>query len=197
VEIWRLKMDRVGKRNPTDEDYEPVPINEEDDAILFAGLEKDNIYAIRLFNNTDRLAAATVTIDGLNMFAFSEVPGYRALGKVLVPPRAERPDGVLFKGWHHTNADSYAFQVCDVGESAVAELQGDGPHIDDQVGVITVRFAAAADLSKGEILPEDEPKSASLATKKGPLVGQTYVDRDVHIGLDREVISVRYSHPLP
>jgi hypothetical protein len=196
MEVWRLKADRLGKRNPTDDDYELVPITD-DAGLLFADLEKDNIYAIRLINNTDRLAAATVTVDGLNMFVFSEIAGYRALGKVVIPPRSELPNGVLLKGWHHTNAHSYAFQVCDVGESAVVELQGDGPDVQDQIGVITVLFAPAADLSKDETLPADEPKSASLATKKGPLVGQAYVEKDVHIGLDREVISVRYSHPLP
>jgi hypothetical protein len=197
MEIWRLKADRLKKRNPTDDDYELVPIADEGGGLLFANLDKDNIYAIRLINNTDRSAAATVTIDGLNLFAFSEVAGYRALGKVVIPPRTELPGGVLLKGWHHTNTHSYAFQVCDVGESAVVGLLGDGPHVQDETGVITVLFAPAADLSKDETLPEDEPKSASLATKKGPLVGQAYVEKDVHIGLDREVISVRYSHPLP
>jgi hypothetical protein len=194
MEIWRLKADRLNVTDdPTDDDYEPVPIDNQE-GLLFAALEADNIYAIRLINNTKQLAAATVTIDGLNMFTFSEVGDYRRLGKVLVPPGAA---GVLIKGWHRNNESSFSFKVSDVGEAAVTELRGSGPEVEEEIGVITCRFAPAADLAKNETLPEDEPKSASLGTSKGPEFRTGYRDMSVKIGLDREVISIRYSHPLP
>ncbi len=194
MEIWRLRSDAVDNPNPTDEDYEPVPIETLDGGLLFANLELDNRYAVRLINNTDRLAAATLTIDGLNMFAFSTVAEYQRLGKVLVPPG---PKGVLIKGWHHTNQQSFSFQVSDVGEAAVTELRGADLEVEEEIGVITARFAVAVDLNKGESLPPDEPQTASLGTRRGPVVGQTYSEMRVKIGLDREVISIRYSHPLP
>src|SRR5690606_36190657 len=137
--------------------YEPVPIETLDGGLLFANLELDNRYAVRLINNTDRLAAATLTIDGLNMFAFSTVAEYQRLGKVLVPPG---PKGVLTKGWHHTNQQSFSFQVSDVGEAAVTELRGADLEVEEEIGVITARFAVAVDLNKGESLPPDEPQTA-------------------------------------
>jgi hypothetical protein len=193
VEIWRLKADRIGTTNPVEDDYELVPI-EQQDGLLIAGLELENIYAIRLINTTNQLAAATITIDGLNMFVFSQVPGYKQLGKVLVPPG---PKGVLIKGWHVSNEQSFSFKVSDIGEAAVTELRGTGPEVEEEIGVITCRFAPAADLSKNERLPPDEPKSASIGTSRGPEISAEYRDVQVKIGLDREVISIRYSHTLP
>ncbi len=194
MEIWRLRADSVNNPNPIEADYEPVPIEEIEGGLLFASLDIDNRYAVRLINKTDRLAAATLTIDGLNMFAFSTVPEYQRLGKVLVPPG---PKGVLVKGWHNTNENSFAFQICDVGEAAVTEIGNSGLNVEEEIGVITARFAVAVDLNKGESLPPDEPQTASLGTKRGPVVGQIYTEMRVKIGLDREVISIRYSHPLP
>ncbi len=194
VEVWRLKADRLEVSTPADSDYEPVPVEELDGGLLFVGLEQENRYAVRLINNTKRLAAATVTIDGLNMFAFSQVPAYKALGKVLVPPG---PNGVIIKGWFHTPDESFAFEVCDVGDAAVTKLRGAGLEVEEEVGVITVRFADAIDVAKGETPLADEPPTASVGTKKGPVVGQKYGEMNVKIGIDREVISLRYSHPLP
>jgi hypothetical protein len=193
MEIWRLKANRIGTRNPVEDDYELVSI-EQKNGLLNADLELENIYAIRLINNTEQLAAATLTIDGINMFAFSKTPGYKRLGKVLVPPG---PKGVLIKGWHVTNGQSFSFKVSDVGEAAIVELRGAGPEVEENVGVIPCSFAPAADLSKNEGLPPDEPKSASIATSRGPEIGAEYREVQVKIGLDREVISIRYSRGLP
>ncbi len=197
VEIWRLKSDKYALPNPSDEDYEPLPIERDTDNFLRVNLELKDRYAVRLINNTPRLAAATLTIDGLNLFAFSEIDNYRKLGKVVVPPG---PKGVLIKGWHRNNNTSNAFEVCDVGESAAAQVQNGASSlvvVDDQIGVISVLFAAAVDVESNDALPSDEPQIASVGTNVGPVLSQKYRETRVKIGLDREIISIRYNHAPP
>ncbi len=197
MEIWRLKRDKVGQTNPADSDYEPLPIEVDTSQFLRVELEQKDLYAVRLINNTKNLAAATLTIDGLNMFTFSDVSDYRGLGKVLVPPG---PQGVLIKGWHRTDERSDSFEVCDVGESAAVGVKN-GPAgqvvVDDKVGVITALFAVALDVDSNSAAPADEPRIISVGTKLGPALNQAYRPMRVKIGENREVISIRYNHPLP
>src|SRR5262249_20636805 len=65
----------------------------------YVDLERGDRYAIRLTNNSDQLAAVTLTIDGLGLFAFSSAKGY---SYVIVPAKRQ----VLIRGWHRTNKES-------------------------------------------------------------------------------------------
>ncbi len=196
MEIWRLKPDKQDIANPTEADYEPVPLEEFEGGLLLSALESGNTYAVRLVNNTQRLAAATLTIDGVNLFAFSDVPEYRKLGKVLVPPG---PKGAFIKGWHRTNEESSTFQVSDVGEPLVnnPEAARVGLQAEGEIGVITAQFAVAVKPAEGETFPDDEPQFASLGMKRGPVIAANVQEQRVKIGVDREVISIRYTHGLP
>ncbi|MBW3597044.1 MAG: hypothetical protein KY475_07185 [Planctomycetes bacterium] len=198
-----VRADKTGQfgmeilRKGPDGVYEPVPVDDED-GFLFISLDIGDVYAIRLLNNTGRLAGATVTIDGLNIFTFSENPGYQRLGKIIVPPGSE---GAIIKGWHKTNAASYSFKVADVGEAAVAEVKngGDGAlQIDDAVGIITATFCSAINTNDPQSrFPEDEPSTLALATARGPIVEQKLGEINAKFGVDREIISIRYDRLPP
>lgn len=182
-------------RQEPDGSLSPVPVDEEG-GLLFISLDIGDTYAIRVFNNTDRLAAATISIDGLNLFTFSEVPAYREVGKIIVPPG---PKGAIIRGWHKSNTEQYSFQVADVGEAAVAELKDiDALEVDDTLGIITASFCFAINANDpSSRFPDDEPSTLALATAKGPVVQQTLGEMRAKYGVDREIISIRYDRLPP
>lgn len=170
--------------------FQPVPVAN-DQGIAFVDLPKGAAYGIRVFNTSGRLAAVEASIDGLNMFHFSEVPAYRAFGKVIVPPSDK---GGVIRGWHKDNATSYQFAVGEAAEAAAAQT-GAGPNLapsNDRMGTITVSFAVA--VSADEPLPADELiRTKGLGTVKGQEVAVTFGEKKVRVGAVREVVSVRYS----
>jgi hypothetical protein len=176
IEIWVRQGD----------DYVPRDITD-DEGFAFVDLKPEDIYAIQLINESPHDATVTVTIDGINLFAFSEQQSYRSM---ILGKEKQR---ALIKGWHRTNAVSDAFQITSYAKSAAAELLQDG----SEIGSITVQFAAA--------WPQDEPppadelgfklatRGSGLATGRGPAVDQNYTEvRRVH-GAVRSIVSVRYS----
>lgn len=56
----------------------------EKEGLAFVRIERAEVYAVRLINNSDSEAAATLTIDGLSIFAFSE----NSYNYVLVPSKS-------------------------------------------------------------------------------------------------------------
>ncbi|CAN5913785.1 hypothetical protein BH23PLA1_BH23PLA1_25370 [soil metagenome] len=166
------------------DDYSPrSPENQ--DGLAFVPIRRDEIYAIRLINDSGQDAAVTLSIDGLNMFAFSENRHYRY---VIVPAESQ---GVI-KGWHRTNQVTDAFKVTEFAGSAVAELGAD----DADLGVITVAFSQA--------WPKDSPpprelqqmlarRNERLATGRGPSIEQRFEVVERLVGPLQTVISIRYT----
>jgi hypothetical protein len=189
VEILRVLPDGV---------LEPVVLEDELDGNLFASLEVGDIYAIRLINKSNRLAGARLTIDGLNLLAFSENQDYARIGRVIVPPGET---GTIVRGWHKSDRESYSFKVVDVGDSAVAELKGGGAgllEVDDSIGMINVTFCFAADANNpNDRLPDDEPLTLSTATAKGPIVKQDFRPMKAVFGAERATITIRYDRRPP
>ena len=172
VEILVKSGDRYVARAP-----------EERDGLAFVPLRRDEVYAVRLINDSPYDAAVALTVDGLNMFAFSENPAYRNLGKVLVPP-----GGATIYGWHLTDDKTSLFKVMSYAQSAAAELRS-GVNI----GTITASFAAAWPANAGA--PPDEPsgRAAVDATGRGPVAAVHYGSAQRRFGVVRAAVSVRYS----
>jgi hypothetical protein len=160
---------------------------EKEDGLAYVKIDREEIYAVRLYNDADYEVAVSLSIDGINMFAFSEVrdpktdlPKYRY---VVIPKKSS----VDVTGWHRTDEVSDSFQVTELAKSAAAELRSTA-----KVGTITARFHAC--WAKDADPPSDELAGRSgSATGFGPPVeaGFTYVQRNV--GVARDVISVRYT----
>lgn len=180
---------RPGERDAnrfTDVDYDPrVP--ELKQGLAFVQVPRDNIYAVRLINDSPHAAAVALSIDGLSVFAFSEHKGY---SQFVVPARSV----ALIKGWHRTNDVSDAFLVTEYSRSASAKLL---PHDSSRLGTITAQFSAAWDINGTP--PDDEPLTPSRFSKsadgtgRGPEVKAKYVEVQRNFGVIRDVVSVRYS----
>lgn len=178
VEIW--------VRHAADE-YQPRSLKL-DEGLAFVDLQKDDLYAIRLINDSPLDAAVTISIDGVNLFAFSEKKGYSNL--ILTKDKGS----ALVKGWFRTLEKSDAFKITSYAESAAAEVLQSAA----QLGTITVSYAAC--WPKDQPPPSDELKfkfasrgAGDLATGRGPSISQKYEEAVRVIGEVRAVLSVRYS----
>jgi hypothetical protein len=99
----------------------------------FIRLDLGEVFAIELTNNDDYHAVVRLTIDGVNVFEFSD---YRETYYFYVVPRHSR---LLVKGWHRNNEVSDEFLIGTYPESVNARVIRQP----DKVGTITAEFAAA------------------------------------------------------
>jgi hypothetical protein len=160
---------------------------ENKDGLAFVPIRRGEIYAVRLYNDSDYEAAAQLTIDGLNFFAFSELRDHEGRPRysvVFVPPRSS----VVIPGWHRTNEVTDSFQVTSYAKSAAATI-----HHAQNIGVVTATFATAWT----DVPPPDEtPQTKSLggdATGFGPRISQQYAEVKRNIGSVRASVSARYT----
>jgi hypothetical protein len=159
-----------------------------DEGLAFIPIKRDDIYALRITNDSPYDAAVTISIDGVNVFAFSEHKEYS------YAIFSAKKKGVI-KGWHRTNEKSDSFLVTDYSKSAAAETLASTAN----VGTITATFKAAwpSDASP----PPDEPPAtkpdlasrAADATGRGPEVSAKYDVVSRRVGVFRAAVSVRYS----
>lgn len=170
----------------SEEGYRPRAASSQgDDGFAFLKLQRGELYAIKLINDSPHDAAVTVSIDGLNIFEFSENKNYT---HYIVPSR----QSLVVPGWHRTNQVSDAFQVTEYAKSAAAEALVSSA----TVGTITASFAAA--WAKDAEPPDDEaptPKGGVQddATGKGPPVDFKLVEVVRQVGRLRASVSVRYN----
>jgi hypothetical protein len=165
---------------------------EEKDGLAFVEIKRGEVYRVRLHNDSPHDAAITLTIDGLSVFAFSEVKdkaGNPKYNNFFIPRGASTIDG-----WYINNSQADEFLVTELPKSAVAEK---GLRDADSIGTITVTFAAA--WPKDAPPPPDEPKApppfsrSGDATGRGQRVGVNLVETERHLGVVRAAVSVRYA----
>jgi len=166
----------------------------DDDGLAYVKIDRGERYAVRLINDSDLEMAVNLSIDGLNVFTFSELryqdgekKGQPLYSVWIVPAKSS----VVIYGWHRNNEDSDDFQVMEYAKTAAATIGHKA-----NIGTITASFAAA--WPEGEKPPQDEPgrrKGTTLGdgTGFGPSrkVKVTGVKRT--IGAIRSSVSVRYS----
>ena len=161
---------------------------EDREGLAFVPIQRGEVYEVRLINDADHEAAVTLTIDGLSMFAFSDLrnphtrqPSYTV---VFVAPH----QAVTIKGWHRTNEHSEEFLVTEYSKSAAAELKSTA-----NIGTITACFAAAWPV-KGNPPPDEGMEGhSSRATSRGPITRTDFVEAERKTGRLRASISVRYT----
>jgi hypothetical protein len=166
-------------------DFHPRPARD-DDGLAYVPIKRDEIYAIRICNDSPHETAVTLSIDGLNVFTFSENKSYT---QWIIPPKSK---SVIY-GWHVTNEKTDSFQVMEYARSAVAERLPNS----SSVGTITASFAAA--WAKGSPPPPDEPNApnefarSADATGRGPEVTTKYKEVERAFGVTRAAVSARYT----
>jgi hypothetical protein len=158
------------------------------DGLAYVPIQKKEYYRIRVINRSAYEAAVNVTIDGINMFAFSKVKDKkgRHYTRFMLAPDTT----TVIKGWHITNKQSRAFEVTRYAKSAAAELRSEAG-----VGTITAAFAAAWPRN-GKPPPDEklaQHKGAGAATGRGPRIGARFKEVERKAGRIRDAISVRYT----
>jgi len=165
--------------------YEERPLDDHGKA-AFVELLRGDQYAVKLVNTTDRDAAVTLTIDGLNAFDFSEYKYHH----FIVPKNSS----LLVKGWHRNNKWSDAFLITDYSKSKAAERLSNP----DEIGTITAVFAAA--WASNEDRPADEEGRAKspggIATGGGPKTPSKFNEVRRHVGRTRATVNIRYVKPM-
>jgi hypothetical protein len=110
----------------------------DDDGLAYVDLKRDEEYEIVIHNKSDKEAAVSLQIDGLDIFAFSEVrdpktkqPKY---SHYIVGPRSQ----LAIRGWHLSNRTFSPFSLTDYSTSAA----GHPPRAaQGKTGVLTASFA--------------------------------------------------------
>jgi hypothetical protein len=164
------------------------------DGQAFVTIDKDEVYELRIHNRCAHEGAVTITIDGVNVFAFSKdrdtKTGQTLYSHYIIPPRAE----TRVSGWYLTSspaaeANILKFKVTEYGKGAASQLGA--PR--GKVGTITVTFAAAA-TSKDKLPSDDGSRSAGgTETGFGPGEKQNIQSVRREIGVVREVVTIRYN----
>ena len=153
----------------------------------FVSLDRNDTYAVRLVNTSNFDAAVTLTVDGLNVFAFSQVKdetGDPKVTRLIVPKKSQ----ATITGWYLTGTKTASFVVTDLPKSAGGALKSSAA-----VGTITASFGAC--VAKGGKLPSDEPKTRAAdptATGLGADTTLNYSETERTFGVVRDTISVRY-----
>lgn len=156
---------------------------------VFVDIERDEIYEVRLHNNFHLDAAITLHIDGLDVFTFSDVrdaKGKPRYSHFILPPNSV----TAIQGWHKRNdpPDNFlSFLVTEYGKGA--SRQATQPA--GKLGIITVTFAYAW---TGDMPAEERgARDSGNETGFGPPVSQRVQEVQRHIGVVRDVVSIRYT----
>ena len=177
---------------PRDQDgWDSIPARpvQDRDGECFVDIRRDEVFAIRLHNQALVEAAASIAIDGLDVFTFSEFRD-----PVTKRPRFQhflvRPEGArTIVGWHRTNEQADSFVVTEYAKSAA----GQDPRVSrGSQGMLTVTFAFAWE---GDNVPDEEKGSrdGGNGTGFGPPVKSRQKTVKRSVGVVRDVISVRYT----
>jgi hypothetical protein len=175
-------------------DDRPIkPVDE--DGFGMVKLEREQTYAIRLVNRSPIEVAVRLSVDGLNVFTFSELrqkdgpyQGAPLYDMVLIPPK----ESITIRGWHKNNTTSRKFKITEYADTAAAKMNKT-----TDIGTITATFCAAWEKTP----PADEPDGARAPGDDGTGVGEdtsmkyTAVQRT--IGAVRASVAVRYKVPPP
>lgn len=153
----------------------------------FVELHGDEVYAVRLVNNSKHKAAVDLRVDGVNSFAFSDTGS-----EFWIIEPGKQLDVI---GWHRSNSKSTEFKVVDdFTESAAAKLN---VKPSASIGLITAAYRAA--WGKSENPPSDEMQLADLggrlrsATGFGKDVSVRTKQVSLNIGEPRSIIAIRYN----
>lgn len=115
---------------------------ENQDGLAFVPLERSDVYGVRLSNDADHEVAVWLTIDGLNMFTFSD---NKVFSKMILKPHSK----ATVRGWFRTTELSEAFVITEHAKSAAFEVGQT-----ENIGTITAKFAAC--WAPGGSPPADE-----------------------------------------
>jgi hypothetical protein len=155
----------------------------------FSPIDKNQVYEVVVGNGSDREIAVSVSIDGIDVFSFTENVDPKTNKSLfthfIVAPHSE----LVVPGWHKTidsqRDDNFlAFLVTEYGKGASSKLFPQKA-IDGSVGAVTVAISKS-------FLPTDGAKSARAETGFGPPVKQDQKAVERAIDPPHAFITIRY-----
>ena len=158
----------------------------------FVALAREQVYAVRLINDSDLDSAVILAVDGLSVFAFSDQLADRD-ARLIIPKHSNS----LIVGWYRNDGPngSNEFLVARLSEAAAAKQM---PQSSAQIGMVTATFAAA--WPKDAPAPPGEepfiPTKDDLATAIGKPIDQPFKRVDYVFGKTKAAITVRYNKPV-
>ena len=184
VEIRKKSLDAPGGALPvTASLVEGLP---------FVGIERGEVYEVRVVNDSNQEIAVSLAIDGIDQFTFSEDRKPDGTPKfshwIVGPAKDKKPGEVLIVGWHKTADPSrkdnvLSFLVTEYGKGTSVKFP---TRAQGKIGTITVG------ISRSYVPGPNAPRSAS-ETGFGPPreVKQEVVKRQIDD--PHEFITVRYT----
>ncbi len=167
----------------------------------FVDIDVGDLYEIAILNDSGKEAAVRITIDGLDVFTFSEDrkdDGSPKFGTFIIPS-GKTP--TLIRGWHRTNKSDeelkkegkepgniWKFLVTEYGKGSNSARKVSG-----KVGVITVAFSGSYLSEEERKREEGSGRDTRKETDQGPLDREKFVAVKRFVGVERDVISIRYS----
>lgn len=162
----------------------------EEDGQAFVGINRNELYEIKLHNQSNFEAACAINIDGLDAFTFSQIKdpktGLPKYSHYIVPAGQT----LTVFGWHKTNDVSDSFLVTQYGQGAASQRQ----IASGKTGVITFTFRSSG--SVPDDLPQDDGSSKDFKNNEtgfGPPIKTNLKELERKTGKVREIITVRYS----
>lgn len=123
--------------------------------LAFVPIDEKELYEVKVYNNSDKPAAVSLTIDGLDVFHFSKDRNDKGDPK-FTHFILQAGDSFAIPGWHNSleGTENYlSFQVMEYGKGAVTKA---GISSRGKVGVIHCQFANCSPIPDG-----GKPKTGS------------------------------------
>jgi hypothetical protein len=163
------------------------------DGLAMVPIQRHELFEVRVHNDSDAEAAVLLTLDGLNLFTFSQFRGPDGRPRYSHFIVAAHSTATI-KGWHKNNDVSSEFLVTEYAKGAVNEVPG--LQNSANVGTITATFSAA--WPKNAPRPADEPANPNQFARSGDAIGRgadtaaKMEEVERQFGVVRDTISVRY-----
>ncbi len=166
-----------------------------ENGMAYVPIGRGNYYEVRVINRSEYEAGVTLTIDGLDLFTFSDIRDEKTGEPKFRRLVFAKGQSYAVQGWYRTGERADSFVVTSYAKSAAAEklVKPSG-----RTGTITVTFAAAWNKKVGN-RPADEPTipapSSSDGTGRGKEVKTELQEATspYEYGVLRDVVTVRYA----
>lgn len=172
-------------------DYRPRAATLKEDQ-AFVPLSRDEVYGIRLINDSNLSAGVELAIDGLEMFAFADNYAERKSRLIIAP----RSSGTII-GWYRNNGTkgSNEFLVARAADAAAAK---ELPASSARLGMVTATFSVAWPRNEAPPAGEeiDQTGRGDLGTALGARTDQTMKAVDFVVGKPKAAVTVRYDKPV-
>ncbi len=167
------------------------------DGLAYVEINREELYEVKVANRSGRETAVAVSIDGIDMFHFSNDKNDRGepqFSHFILPPKGTPGAELPIVGWHKSvsGKDNFlSFLVTEYGKGAASqEEKKTGLSAEGKVGVIHVQFAHC------KPLPEGAKSAPGNETGFGPPREVKQKPVQYEIDPPHDFVTIRYTRPL-